>query len=121
TVRVEPACGRFSRPPGGRIGVLAQAVPALQHAAIEYVPDAHEPSRHWQAQLAAAESADDGNAIAHAHSALEAMGAWSIPAQAATILAGLGFTEAQQQFPVAHFSGGWRMRLNLARVRSEEH
>ena len=96
--------------------MMAQEVPALKQAAIEYVLDGHEPYRHWQAQLAAAESADDGNAIAHAHSALEAMGAWSIPAQAATILAGLGFTEAQQQFPVAHFSGGWRMRLNLARV-----
>lgn len=113
---VEPDSGNFYRPAEWRIGMMAQEVPALKQAAIEYVLDGHEPYRHWQAQLAAAESADDGNAIAHAHSALEAMGAWSIPAQAATILAGLGFTEAQQQFPVAHFSGGWRMRLNLARV-----
>lgn len=113
---VEPDRGSFYRPDEWRIGMMAQEVPALEQAAIEYVLDGHGPYRHWQQELAKAEASEDGNAIAQAHNALDTMGAWSIPAQAATVLAGLGFSEAEQQLPVAHFSGGWRMRLNLARV-----
>lgn len=113
---VEPDKGDFQRPQHWRIGTMAQEVPALPEAAIDYVLDGHEPYRTQQTALAAAEAAEDGHAIAQAHSALEAMGAWSIPARAATILAGLGFSETAQQQPVASFSGGWRMRLNLARV-----
>lgn len=113
---VEPDSGDYQKPADWRIGTMAQEVPALPDAAIDYVLDGHEPYRAQQAALAQAEAKEDGAAIAQAHGALEAMGAWSIPAHAATILAGLGFSETAQQQPVASFSGGWRMRLNLARV-----
>src|SRR5699024_9853984 len=53
---------------------------------------------------------------AHALAALDTLRAWEQPARAAMLLAGLGFSEAQQQQPVSAFSGGWRMRLNLAQV-----
>lgn len=113
---VEPDKGEYLKPTGWRIGTMAQEVPALPDAAIDYVLDGHTSYRAQQAALAQADAAGDGHAIAQAHSELEAMNAWSIPARAASILAGLGFSEPAQQQPVASFSGGWRMRLNLARV-----
>lgn len=113
---VEPDNGEYQRPAHWRVGTMAQEVPALPDPAIEYVLDGHEVYRQHQQELALAEANEDGTAIALAHHALEAIDAWSIPARAATILAGLGFSEKTQQQPVASFSGGWRMRLNLARV-----
>ncbi|HAJ43538.1 MAG TPA: LPS export ABC transporter ATP-binding protein, partial [Alcanivorax sp.] len=59
---------------------------------------------------------DDNTGIARAHAELDALRAWEQPARAATLLAGLGFSDSQQQQPVSAFSGGWRMRLNLAQV-----
>src|SRR5690625_2059634 len=113
---VEPDKGEYLKPTGWRIGTMAQEVPALPDAAIDYVLDGHTSYRAQQAALAQADAAGDGHAIAQAHSELEAMNAWSIPACSASILAGLVFSEPAQQQPVASFSGGWRMRLNLARV-----
>ncbi len=78
--------------------------------------DGHRALRRAEKTLADAETAGDNHAIAHAHGELEALHAWQQPARAATLLAGLGFSETQQQQPVASFSGGWRMRLNLAQV-----
>ncbi len=108
--------GNLNRPADWRLAMMAQEVPALEQAAIDYVLDGHKALRAAQNKLANAEQAEDNHTIATAHGELEALHAWQQPARAATLLAGLGFSEAQQQQPVSSFSGGWRMRLNLAQV-----
>ena len=108
--------GNLNLPSDWRLAMMAQEVPALEQPAIDYVLDGHRALRRAEKTLADAETAGDNHAIAHAHGELEALHAWQQPARAATLLAGLGFSETQQQQPVASFSGGWRMRLNLAQV-----
>ena len=103
-------------PADWRLAVMDQEVPALQQSAVDYVLDGNLPLRQAQQALHNAEASEDGSAIGRAHAALETLDAWSQPARAAQVLAGLGFAESVQQNPVASFSGGWRMRLNLARV-----
>ncbi|MFX8036210.1 ABC transporter ATP-binding protein, partial [Acinetobacter baumannii] len=68
------------------------------------------------ADLAAAEEADDGNAIGEAHATLAEVGYFDAPSRAQALLLGLGFTLSQTEAPVNSFSGGWRMRLQLARA-----
>tara|TARA_R100000789_G_scaffold17924_1_gene20890 strand:+ start:117 stop:2021 length:1905 start_codon:yes stop_codon:yes gene_type:complete len=108
--------GNLNLPSDWRLAMMAQEVPALEQPAIDYVLDGHRALRRAEKTLADAEIAGDNHAIAHAHGELEALHAWQQPSRAATLLAGLGFSETQQQQPVASFSGGWRMRLNLAQV-----
>jgi ATP-binding cassette subfamily F protein 3 len=69
-----------------------------------------------QAALAAAEASGDGHAMAHAHLALDEAGAFDARARAQALLLGLGFKSEQLDAPVNSFSGGWRMRLQLARA-----
>ncbi len=72
--------------------------------------------RVLQAQLVEAEAADDGERQASLFGRLEAIDGYTAPTRAARLMAGLGFSEAQMQQPVDSFSGGWRMRLNLAQA-----
>jgi ATP-binding cassette, subfamily F, member 3 len=116
TGALEPDAGNLSLPADWRIAVMAQEVPALNQPALEYVLDGNTPLRTAEQALRDAEASGDGMAIGHAHERLGAMNAWALPARAAEVLAGLGFAESTQRQPVASFSGGWRMRLNLARV-----
>ena len=113
---LEPDRGRCYRPSDWSVAMMDQEVPGLERPALEYVLDGHRELRRLEAELDEAQDNDDGDAMARAHGALENIRAWSLPSRAASILAGLGFAEASQQQPVASFSGGWRMRLNLARV-----
>ncbi len=108
--------GNLNCPNDWRLAMMAQEVPALAQPAVDYVLDGHKALRRAERKLADAESAGDNHAIAVAHGELEALHAWQQPARAATLLAGLGFSETQQRQPVSSFSGGWRMRLNLAQV-----
>ncbi|MCH8544012.1 MAG: ATP-binding cassette domain-containing protein [Alcanivorax sp.] len=114
--RLEADRGEFNRPADWHIATMDQEVPALTCSALDYVLDGHVSLRQHQQTLAEAEAREDGDAIARAHAALDNINAWSMPARAATVLAGLGFADAVQGNPVGSFSGGWRMRLNLARV-----
>ncbi|CAG8939069.1 unnamed protein product, partial [Penicillium salamii] len=93
-----------------------QETPALDKAALEYVIDGDRQFRQLEAELADANLRDDGNAIALLHGKLDAVQAWSIHARASSLLHGLGFSQEQLQRPVSDFSGGWRMRLNLAQA-----
>ena len=108
--------GDCSVPADWRIVSVAQETPASQRSAIEYVIDGDKHLRQLQAQLLAAEASEDGVKIAQIHGQLEHAGAYTVEARAATILSGLGFTNAQLTAPVMDFSGGWRMRLNLAQA-----
>ena len=99
-----------------RIAHMAQEVSGTDRAACEYVIDGFTELRALQQQLAKAEAADDHAAMAHTHAELDAIDAYTIRYRAETILAGLGFATADVDKPVADFSGGWRIRLNLARA-----
>jgi ATP-binding cassette subfamily F protein 3 len=108
--------GDVALPPRWRIGEVAQHMPETADAATDFVLQGDEPLMRAQAALAAAEAAHDGHAIAEAHMALEEAGAFDARARAQALLLGLGFPSAQLESPVNGFSGGWRMRLQLARA-----
>ena len=113
---IDSDAGSLSLPADWRLASMAQEVPALDQPAIDYVLDGNTKLRAAEKALRDAEASGDGMAIGHAHEQLDALNAWSLPARAAEVLAGLGFAADTQCHPVASFSGGWRMRLNLARV-----
>jgi len=108
--------GDISFPKNWQLAWVKQETPALEQAAIEYVLDGHTKYRQLQAELKQAEADDDGEQIAHIHHLLEDIHAYTIPARASELLNGLGFIGDAQTHPVSSFSGGWRMRLNLAQA-----
>ncbi|GIU06061.1 MULTISPECIES: ABC transporter ATP-binding protein [unclassified Shewanella] len=108
--------GEFTMPSGWQMATVAQETPALDVSAIEYVIDGDSEYRELEAQLHAAQEADDGHKIALLHGKIDAIGGYAIHSRAASLLAGLGFSEQEQSNPVKSFSGGWRMRLNLAQA-----
>ncbi|MFO1298142.1 MAG: ATP-binding cassette domain-containing protein [Rubrivivax sp.] len=108
--------GDVDIPPRWRIGEVAQEMPDSADAATDFVLQGDGPLVQAQAQLAAAEAADDGHAIAEAHVALDEAGAFDARARAQALLLGLGFKATELAAPVNSFSGGWRMRLQLARA-----
>lgn len=99
-----------------RIAHMAQEVSASDRSALDYVMDGHLPFRQTQAALADAEARKDDQAAAHCHGELEGMEAYKIPVTAEKLLHGLGFHQNELTQPVASFSGGWRIRLNLAQA-----
>jgi ATP-binding cassette subfamily F protein 3 len=98
------------------IATVAQETPALTTAAIEFVLDGDEELRTLETQLEKAEAAHDVERIARIHDRLAAIGGYAARARAGRLLHGLGFSAEEQTKAVADFSGGWRMRLNLARA-----
>ncbi|MDN8543513.1 ABC transporter ATP-binding protein [Erwinia sp. DT-104] len=108
--------GSFTYPGNWSLAWVNQETPALNTPAIEYVIDGDREYRQLQAELAKANENDDGHAIATLHGKLDAVQAWTIQSRAASLLNGLGFSQEQLQRPVSDFSGGWRMRLNLAQA-----
>lgn len=108
--------GEFSLPAGWQIASVAQETPALDISALEYVLDGDKEYRELETALHLAQEQDDGHAIATLHGKIDAIGGYAIRSRAGALLAGLGFSEAEQSNPVKSFSGGWRMRLNLAQA-----
>ncbi len=103
-------------PPAWRLAEVAQTMPETDQPATDYVLDGDAALAQAREQLARAEASGDGHAIAEAHLALEQAGAFDARARAEALLLGLGFRAGQLNAPVASFSGGWRMRLQLARA-----
>mgnify|MGYP001275745223 CR=1 FL=1 len=108
--------GDFSMPAGWRLGQVAQHMPETAEAATDFVLTGDERLSHLREQLSKAEHAHDGMAIAQAHSDLHDAGAHDARARAEALILGLGFQVAQLDQAVDSFSGGWRMRLQLARA-----
>lgn len=108
--------GSMNYPGSWSLAWVNQETPALAIPAIEYVIDGDREFRQLESDLAHANNIDDGHAIATLHGKLDAIQAWTIQSRAATLLNGLGFSQEQLQRPVSDFSGGWRMRLNLAQA-----
>jgi ATP-binding cassette subfamily F protein 3 len=108
--------GDLTIPHHWRLASVAQETPALDSNALQYVIDGDLEFRALQAKLKQAEMEDNGTKIAEMHILLDNAGGYTIESRAAELLAGLGFSEQAQSRPVSDFSGGWRMRLNLAQA-----
>ncbi|MBL8485145.1 MAG: ATP-binding cassette domain-containing protein, partial [Rhodocyclaceae bacterium] len=108
--------GELCMPPGWEIAQVAQEVPPAGRSALDCVLDGDAELRRVEAELSAAEASGDGLRLAHAHEHFERIGAYAAGARASTILHGLGFGDADFGRAAGEFSGGWRMRLNLARA-----
>jgi ATP-binding cassette subfamily F protein 3 len=113
---LQPESGDFSRPAALRIASVAQETPAVAQAAIDYVLDGDLELRAVERAIAATPEGHDGTALAELHARLDALDGYTARSRAAQLLAGVGFASAELERPVATFSGGWRMRLNLARA-----
>ncbi len=108
--------GGVSLPGGCRIAHMAQEVEASARSARDFILDGDFELRRLERELAEAEARGDDNAIAHAHGELDLHEAWSAPRRAEALLRGLGFADSDAERPVSAFSGGWRIRLNLAQA-----
>jgi len=108
--------GSMNYPGNWQLAWVNQETPALATPAIEYVIDGDREYRQLQHELELANARNDGHAIAVVHGKLEAADAWTMRSRAASLLHGLGFSNEQLERPVSDFSGGWRMRLNLAQA-----
>lgn len=108
--------GELQLPTHLRIAHLAQETPALDRSAIDYVMDGDQELRKTEQELQLAEQKEDGMLIAHLHTQLATLDAYTAPTRAAQLLHGLGFKTSEHTKPVKAFSGGWRMRLNLAQT-----
>ena len=91
-------------------------MPETDDSATDFVLEGDIPLMEAQRELAAAEAAEDGEAMAHAHMKIGEVGGFDARARAQALLMGLGFKTEQVEAPVNSFSGGWRMRLQLARA-----
>ena len=108
--------GDVEMPPRLTIAHVAQETLALDQPAIEYVIDGDAELRACEAQIAEAGHADDGARIAALYARYESIDGYTVRTRAAQLLSGLGFTVPEHMRPVSAFSGGWRMRLNLAKA-----
>jgi ATP-binding cassette, subfamily F, member 3 len=108
--------GEASIPSGWEVAHVAQHTPDSERAAIEFVLDGDAELRRIQAELARAEAAGDGLHQGELLGRLEAIDAYGAESRAARLLHGLGFAPGDEQRPVNSYSGGWRMRLALART-----
>jgi ATP-binding cassette subfamily F protein 3 len=113
---LHPDSGDCFLPADWRIAHMRQEVDTLERLAVDYVLDGDLRLRQVQRDLAAAEAAHDGAAQARYHSELDSADGYTADARARKLLAGLGFTNEQMDRQVGDFSGGWRMRLNLAQA-----
>ncbi|MDQ7090282.1 MAG: ATP-binding cassette domain-containing protein [Methylococcales bacterium] len=108
--------GDFEYPSTLEIAHVAQETPALSSSALDYVTDGDNELRRLQQQLAQAEHENNGLKQAEIHGALEHIEGYTTEVRASQLMSGLGFSKQQQQNSVSSFSGGWRMRLNLAQA-----
>ncbi len=110
--------GDVELPASWHIARVAQETPALPDSALDFVLDGDVELRRVERELVEAEARNDGEAIGHLHDRYGEIGGYSAKARVAEVLHGLGFTDADFQRSVSEFSGGWRVRLNLARALS---
>ena len=108
--------GDFFMPPQWRMAQVAQHMPETDEPATDFVLDGDTRLSSLRDKLSKAERTGDGMAIAQAHADLQDAGAHEAPARAQALILGLGFQVAELDRPVNSFSGGWRMRLQLARA-----
>jgi len=108
--------GDFSIPAQWRMAQVAQEMPETDQSATDFVIEGDTALLAAQAEVHAAEASDDGERMGHAYMALHDAGAHDAQARAQALILGLGFKTTELNNPVNSFSGGWRMRLQLARA-----
>ncbi|MEQ8954307.1 MAG: ATP-binding cassette domain-containing protein, partial [Gammaproteobacteria bacterium] len=106
--------GSIDLPNGLRSSTMSQETPGSSRSALDFVIDADREYRRIETALAEADAAHDHNALAHLHGELEKIDGYSISNRAEQLLSGLGFSKNMFDQPISSFSGGWRVRLNLA-------
>ncbi len=111
-----PDAGSAAFPADWVVAHVAQETPSDRRAAVEYVLDGDAELRQVERQIAAADANGSGERLAELHARLEAIDGYAARSRAGRLLHGLGFTSEDESRPVNEFSGGWRMRLNLART-----
>jgi len=112
---LQPDAGHFSMPSNLAVAHVAQELEAIERPAIEFVLDGDTELRQLEARIAAEEAgAQDGTRLANLYTQFAAIGGYDARARAAQLMHGLGFTTADETREVREFSGGWRVRLNVA-------
>ncbi|WP_447956698.1 ABC-F family ATP-binding cassette domain-containing protein [Vreelandella sp. EE7] len=111
-----PDQGDIEMSGGQRVAHMAQEVEALDRSIIEYVLDGDTALRQAQQDLSDAQNAQDAHREAELHGLIETLDGYTAESRAAQLLVGLGFLQANLTQPLSSFSGGWRMRVNLART-----
>ncbi|MFL6550479.1 MAG: ATP-binding cassette domain-containing protein [Povalibacter sp.] len=113
---LQPDAGSFDRPSQLVLAHVAQELEASDRSAIDFVMDGDQELRTTEASIARAESADDGIKLGELHARYAAMGGYDARSRAARLLHGLGFTSDDENRAIREFSGGWRVRLNVAQA-----
>lgn len=113
---LHPEVGDLDIPPNWVVAHVAQETPALAQSAIDFTLDGDVELREVEQALIQAEAAHAGEKIAELHQRLSDIEGYSAKARAAALLDGLGFMQSDLTRAVSDFSGGWRVRLNLARA-----
>ena len=111
-----PDLGNLTMPASWKIATVKQETPALEQSALDYVMDGDIEYRQLEAKLEQARDNDNGTLEATIINQIDTINGYSLPARSAELLHGLGFMQEQLVNPVKSFSGGWRMRLNLAQA-----
>jgi ATP-binding cassette subfamily F protein 3 len=114
--RLHQEAGELELPPRLTLAVVEQEALALDRLAVEYVIDGDQELRRIEGEIAGAQARHEGERLAGLHAEFEAIDGYTARSRAARVLHGLGFTHADFARPVKEFSGGWRVRLNLARA-----
>lgn len=112
----QPEGGEINYPADWAVSWVNQETPALNISALDYVIEGDRTYCRLQKELKLANEHNDGNAIARIHGQLDIIDAWTVQSRASALLHGLGFSQEELGRPVKSFSGGWRMRLNLAQA-----
>src|SRR5688572_1705114 len=113
---LQPDAGNFDMPTQLVVAHVAQEMAATQRAAVEFVMDGDAELRETEAAMSAAEAKDAGAVLGELHARYAALGGYDARSRAGKLMHGLGFSADDETRPVAAFSGGWRMRLNLAQA-----
>ena len=113
---LSPDSGDLALPTSWDIATVRQETPSLEQTALDYVMDGDKEFRQLEQELEQARITDNGNLEATIINKIDTISGYSLPARAGELLHGLGFLQSQLDNPVKDFSGGWRMRLNLAQA-----
>jgi ATP-binding cassette subfamily F protein 3 len=114
---LQPDAGHFEMPGNLTVAHVAQELDAVERPAVEFVLDGDTELRALEARIATAEAGDhDGTKLANLYTQYAAIGGYDALARAAQLMHGLGFSTADEARMVRDFSGGWRVRLNVARA-----
>lgn len=113
---VTPETGSFDMPSNLAVAYVAQELSESDDAAIEFVLDGDEELRNIEREIAVAEARDDGMHLAELYTRYAGIGGYEARSRAAQLLHGLGFNTADETRSVREFSGGWRVRLNVAKA-----